>query len=257
MPQSSSSDKLRVMDLIQELPEGDPRLPKILTILNQRGATRKRAIATSAIQETNETPAEILTAVIEKMNATAEKHRNFGFGSPETLVAFLETLPQKISPDSLATIRALKPRETAESYTVFFKDGNEIFLGESTPSSKGADGKEGNGVKIAATEDGKALGLHYKRKYSKTGSAEALFVQLEQAGAKDLIRPSRSMMESLKALGFFSLDVPNEWFSDPAALFSAWHGSVEAGSSNMYGDALPYKDRGVRALRNVTREFEA
>lgn len=256
MPQSSSSDKLRVMNLIQELPEGDPRLPKILAILDQRGATRKRAIATSAVQEANETPAEILTAIIEKMKATAEKHRNFGFGSPETLVAFLETLPKKISPDSFATIRALKPRETAESYTVFFKYGNEIFLGESAPSSKGADGKEGNGVNIAATEDGKASGLKY-RKYSKTGSAEALFVQLEQAGAKDLIRPSRSMMELLKTLEFFSLDVPEEWLSDLAALFSAWHGSVEAGSSNMYGEAYPYAYRGVRALRNVTSELGA
>ena len=219
--------------------------------------TGKSAKAVVEGTEAKETPVE-LTAVIEKMEATAEKHSNFGFGTAEALATFLETLPQKLSPDSLATLRALKPRETEESYTVFFKEGTQIYLGESAPSSKGPNGKEGNGVKIAATNAAKeSYKTAPKDYYSETGSAEALFAQLKKSGAKDLTRASKAMLKTLQGLKLFSGAVPSEWLSDRAASGRAWYGCAEADYAAEHGadDAAEYW--GVRALRNVSKELGA
>ncbi len=52
--------------------------------MDQRAETHDAALA---VQEAKECTTE-LTAVIEKMKATAETHNNFGFGSPAALNAF-------------------------------------------------------------------------------------------------------------------------------------------------------------------------
>ena len=218
--------------------------------------TGKNAKAAAELAEVKETPVE-LTAVIEKMKATAKKHSNFGFGTAEALATFLETLPQKLSPDSLATLRALKPRETEESYVVFFKEGTQIFLGESAPSSKGPDGKYWNGVLIAATEEDKALGLKHGWHYSETGSAEALFAQLNESGAKDLTCASKAMLKTLQGLKLFSGAVPVEWLSDSAASGDAWYGDAEGGDASEDDADDAIADVGVRALRNVSKELGA
>lgn len=210
----------------------------------------------TSTQESKETPTE-LTAVIEKMKATAKKHDNFGFGSAEALAVFLETLPQKLSPDSLATIKALKPRETEQSYTVFFKHGNDIYFGESAPSSKGPDGKEWNGVNIAATKAGKRWGLQRNWIYSETGSAEELLAQLSQNGAKDISPASKAMLKTLQALGLFSSEVYGEWLSDPAASLSACYCYAESDYLNEVDADCAHVRWGVRALRNVTSELGA
>ena len=219
--------------------------------------TGKNAKAAAELAEVKETPTE-LQELIEKMKATAEKHSNFGFGTADSLAAFLETLPQKLSPDSLATLRALKPRETEESYVVFFKEGTQIFLGESAPSSKGPDGKEGNGVNIAAT---KAAKESYKNApngyYSETGSAEALFASLKAAGAKDIVRTPKAMLKTLQGLKLFSGAVPVEWLSDFAASGSTWYGLAETDYADEYVANDAYVSRGVRALRNVSKELGA
>ena len=213
--------------------------------------------APTNVDRSTETPVE-LQEVIEKMKATAEKHSNFGFAPADSLAAFLETLPQKLSPDSLATLRALKPRETEESYTVFFKEGTQIFLGESAPSRKGPDGKEGNGVNIAAT---KAAKESYKNApngyYSETGSAEALFASLKAAGAKDIVRTPKTMLKTLQGLKLFSGAVPVEWLSDFAASGSTWYGLAETDYADEYVANDAYVSRGVRALRNVSKELGA
>ncbi len=119
------------------------------------------------------------------------------------------------------------------------------------------DGTEGNGVNIAANEKGKELGLKNNWKYSETGSAENLFAQLKQAGAKDIMRASKATLRSLQSSKLFSVKVPVEWLSDSAAPGCAWDGRAEDDYFYAYDAYAAYEYRGVRALRNVSSELGA
>lgn len=195
-----------------------------------------------------------LHQVIDRMRAKAEKHKYFGFGSLEAMNAFLEALPNKVSPETLQAIQALKPRETAESYTVFMKIRNKIYLGESAPSSKGANGEEGEGVWITATGKGKEKRINANVYISKTGSAEALFQELDPEGKLNFIRASKAMLPYFKEHGLYGSQVVVEWLSDSAASGRAWDGYARSAYPDVSDVSYADERGGVRALRDVTDE---
>ncbi len=210
---------------------------------------------TPATPEACETP-PALQEVIVRMKAMAAKFKNFGFGSLEDMNAFLETLPIKVSQETLEAIKALKPRESEEnnSYTVFMKMGGRFYLGETAVSSRGADGNESQGVNIAATEKGKKLGEEEDWKYSKTGSAENLFKQLDHKGKLNFIRANKAMLPFLKNHNLCGTQVYWEWLSDPADSDLAFLGCAQPVSPGEKAADVARERRGVRVLRDVTSE---
>ena len=101
------------------------------------------------------------------------------------------------------------------------------------------------------------MGLKHGWHYSETGSAEALFAQLNESGAKDLTRASKTILKTLQKLKLFSKTVPVEWLSDPAASGRAWFGYAADAYAGEDIAVRTYVDGGVRALRNVSKELGA
>lgn len=119
------------------------------------------------------------------------------------------------------------------------------------PSSKGPNGEERGGVKIAATKAGKESFTNAPAGYySTTGSAEEFVDALEGNGAVDLIRASKAMLPTLKALKLSSRRMYWEWLSDPAAPGYAWNGNAENANPNQNDANNANENMGVRALRN-------